>query len=164
MSPRTTSFAAALAATAALAACTRQIQTTTSAGEVSVAPAAPGQAVVTLAPQSGASVSGMATVVPGTVSDQTRIMINLNNAEANSVHPWHVHYGTCGNDQGIVGPPSAYPSLTAGLDGRAALTAVLPFSLPPSGQYMLNVHKSPAEMGTIVACGNLTTGTSATPR
>jgi hypothetical protein len=88
-------------------------------------------------------------------------MLNLSNAEANSVHPWHVHYGTCGNDQGIVGPPSAYPSLTAGLDGRAALTAVLPFMVTPGSTYMINVHKSPTEMGTIVACGNLNVGGSA---
>src|SRR5687767_14629124 len=34
-----------------------------------------------------------------------------------TVRPWHVHYGSCGNDQGIVGDPNAYPPLRPGADG-----------------------------------------------
>ncbi len=79
-----------------------------------------------------------------------------------TVRPWHVHYGSCGNDQGIVGDASAYSPLRPGPDGTATTTATISMPLDPARSYFVNIHKSPEETTTIVACGALTT-TMTTP-
>ena len=63
--------------------------------------------------------------------------------------------GLLPQDQGILGPPDAYPILKVGGDGKAEAEAKLEMPEPAQGQYFINVHASPANMGTIVACGNL---------
>lgn len=79
-----------------------------------------------------------------------------------TVRPWHVHFGTCGNDQGIVGDANAYSPLRPGADGTAMSSATLSVALDPARSYFVNIHKSPSELQTIVACGALTsTGTTA---
>ncbi|HEY9016074.1 MAG TPA: CHRD domain-containing protein, partial [Gemmatimonadales bacterium] len=80
--------------------------------------------------------------------------VSISNAVPNAVHPWHVHRGECGSDQGIAGPADAYPPLKVNNDGRAEGTAKLSTSLPRSGRYFVNVHASSKNMSTIVACGN----------
>lgn len=72
-----------------------------------------------------------------------------------TVRPWHVHRGSCGNDQGIVGDANAYPALRPGADGTAAASATIATPLDPAGSYFVNIHKSPQELETIVACGAL---------
>lgn len=104
----------------------------------------------------GPQVTGTATVMGNADSTQTRVEVTLNGATPAGSHPWHLHRGTCGNDQGIVGEASAYPALTVGSDGRATGNATLDVPMPRSGEYMINVHASASELGTIVACGNLT--------
>ena len=108
-----------------------------------------------LAPMSGTNVTGSATVTPGDNSNQTRVDLMVSGASAGGVHPWHVHRGQCGNDQGIVGPANAYPAVAIGADGTGRVLATIPARLESGGQYMVNVHQSPQEMGTIVSCGNL---------
>ena len=81
--------------------------------------------------------------------------VSISNAVPNAVHPWHVHRGECGSDQGIAGPADAYPPLKVNNDGRAEATAKLATSLPRSGRYFVNVHASSRNMSTSVACGNL---------
>ena len=81
--------------------------------------------------------------------------VSISNAVPNGVHPWHVHRGECGSDQGIVGPADTYQPLKVKDDGRAESTAKLASSLPRSGRYFINVHASSKNMSTIVACGNL---------
>lgn len=113
----------------------------------------------TLAPAAGspaAKVSGTATVMGNADSSQTRVEIALSGATPGAGFPWHLHRGTCGDDQGIVGEASAYAPLTVGINGRAAGSATLEIPMPRSGEYMINVHASPTDLGTIVACGNLT--------
>src|SRR5687767_9283845 len=81
-----------------------------------------------------------------------------------TVRPWHVHYGSCGNDQGIVGDAGAYTPLRPGSDGTATVSATLSMPLDPARSYFVNIHKSPTELQTIVACGALTTtATAGTP-
>ena len=41
----------------------------------------------------------------------------------------------------------------------AEVEAALPFPTPASGTYSVNVHASPTQMGTIVACADLRPGT-----
>src|SRR5688572_33008423 len=80
-----------------------------------------------------------------------------------TVRPWHVHFGSCGNDQGIVGDPSAYSPLRPGPDGTATVSATLSVPLDPARSYFVNIHKSPDETQTIGDCGALTTTTMPAP-
>ena len=81
--------------------------------------------------------------------------ISISNAVPKAVHPWHVHRGRCGADQGIFGPADAYKLLKVGSNGRASAKAELSVPTPKSGEYFVNIHASAKNMRTIVACGNL---------
>jgi len=81
--------------------------------------------------------------------------VTISNAAPGGKHPWHVHLGQCGNDQGILGQATAYEPLEVNGDGRAESEARLDLALPTSGQYFVNVHASADNLGTILACGNL---------
>jgi len=102
---------------------------------------------------------GSYTAVVGTASadvleGQTSTSIQISGATAGAVHPWHVHEGKCGSGA-IVGDPSAYTPLTVGTDGRATSTAKVAVALNEAKDYHVNVHLSPTEMSTIIACGDL---------
>jgi hypothetical protein len=86
---------------------------------------------------------------------QTQAHVSIDNAAPGGRHPWHVHRGQCGSDQGIFGPADAYPLLKVGGNGHAEGDAELPVPLPREGQYFVNVYASPSNMGTTVACGNM---------
>jgi hypothetical protein len=88
-------------------------------------------------------------------SDRTAAQVDISNAVPGGEFPWHVHRGQCGSDQGILGPPDAYPPLKVGGDGRASAIARLPIAFPKTGNFHVNVHASSKNMKTIVACGNL---------
>jgi hypothetical protein len=88
-------------------------------------------------------------------ADQTRAHVQISNAVPGGSHPWHVHRGSCGSDQGILGPTDAYNPLKVEGNGRAVSDAQLSIPLPKTGNYFLNVHASARNMKTIVACGNL---------
>ena len=40
--------------------------------------------------------------------NRTRAHVSVTNAVPGGEHPWHVHVGRCGQDQGIFGPADAY--------------------------------------------------------
>ncbi len=86
---------------------------------------------------------------------QTQAHVDVSNAVPGAKHPWHVHRGQCGSDQGIFGPADAYKPLKVESDGKASATAALSVPLPKTGDYFVNVHASASNMKTIVACGNL---------
>jgi hypothetical protein len=88
-------------------------------------------------------------------ADRTRAGVDVYNAVPGGVHPWHVHRGRCGADQGVMGPAEEYPLLKVGQNGRASAEAQLSVPSPRTGEYSVNVHASPKNMRTIVACGNL---------
>jgi hypothetical protein len=48
-----------------------------------------------------------------------------------------------------------YVPVHIGADGEGEVAETLPFALPASGQYMVNVHASATDLKTIVACGSL---------
>jgi hypothetical protein len=87
--------------------------------------------------------------------DRTQAHVAISNAVPGGQHPWHVHRGQCGSDQGILGPADAYPPLKVEGDGRASATATLSIPFPKTGEYFVNVHASARNLSTIVACGNL---------
>jgi hypothetical protein len=147
----------ALVASLALAACGGQSSSTNTGAEPVGFMGARWSA--TLAPAAGSpapEVSGTATVMGNADSTQTRVDVALSGATPGAGHPWHLHRGTCGNDEGIVGEASAYTPLTVGINGRATGSATLEIPMPRSGEFMVNIHASPDDLGTIVACGNLT--------
>jgi len=96
----------------------------------------------------------VATGITGTVAH-----VSLAGGTSGATHPWHIHRGTCGNDLGIVGAADAYPALRPGGDGRANASATVNVALVPGDSYFVNVHASPQNLGTIVACSNLRRGT-----
>lgn len=87
--------------------------------------------------------------------NRTRVYISVANAAPGGVHPWHVHHGHCDNSGGVVGPADAYGTLRIKDDGTASADVQIPMATPTSGDYDVNVHASPENMGTIIACGNL---------
>jgi Cu-Zn family superoxide dismutase len=76
--------------------------------------------------------------------------------EGGAVRPWHVHHGTCAQGGEVVGGGAHYPALNVASGGAAAASASVPTTLDPSAQYHVNIHRSPSEMGTVIACGELT--------
>lgn len=88
-------------------------------------------------------------------SGETQAHIEIANAAPGGTHPWHVHRGRCGADQGIFGPTDAYKPLKVDGSGRAESNATLSVPVPKSGDFYVNVHASVANMRTAVACGNL---------
>lgn len=85
----------------------------------------------------------------------TGITISVEGATADAHLPWHVHRGVCGDNGPIVGDATAYPALHAGADGKASANATIGVALDEKESYYVNVHNSPTDLGTIVACGKL---------
>lgn len=100
------------------------------------------------------SVSGSASAV--TEHSQTTVTITISGAPAGGIHPWHIHSGSCATDGPVVGPMDAYPNLQIDGTGSAGASATIDLALAPDAPYFVNVHNSPQDLATIVACGNLT--------
>ncbi len=112
---------------------------------------------IVIAPNAGSEIEGEAGVRE---LDETRtgVTIEIRGAASNAMLPWHVHEGVCGSVRPIVGDVSAYPPLSAGLDGTASAEVVIDVPLDPAADYHINVHESPSELDVIVACGDLGQG------
>src|SRR5688572_30132924 len=79
---------------------------------------------------------------------------NLTGDEPGEARPWHVHFGSCATGGGIVGTGD-YPLLMVDDDGNASATATIMFELDPSVAYHINYHLSADDLGTLIACGDL---------
>lgn len=114
-------------------------------------------ALVTPAALVGAvQMKGSATMQPsGNAGQSTIFALSIDNATPGGVHPWQVHRGQCGADDGILGAASAYGSIKVGDDGRGTSSASVPMPTPTSGNYFVTVQASAANPETVVACGNL---------
>jgi hypothetical protein len=97
-----------------------------------------------------------ATVGAQSVGVGTGVRISLRGATPNEHHPWHVHRGQCGDNGPIVGSANDYPALHVGTDGTASANATIGVALVEETPYYVNVHRSPTDLGTIIACGRLT--------
>ncbi|HEX8695522.1 MAG TPA: hypothetical protein VF746_24125 [Longimicrobium sp.] len=150
---------AAAAALLAVGACsqTPKVETDPGSGRVDVDVERPGQAErfnATLNAVGGSGVSGTASAMD--MSGATHATITIRGGTAGGVHPWHIHEGRCGDtNPPIVGTPSAYPPLSVGGGGNATAEAHVPVSLNEAKNYIVNVHASPTNLGTIIACGDL---------
>ena len=140
------------------AACARtvKVQTDPASGRADVDVQRPGAAEGwsgTLSAVGGSGVTGSARGTTG--HDMTHVTVMVQGAQAGARLPWHVHEGKCGDaSPPIVGPASAYPPLVVGADGRATGEAHLNMDLNEAKNYIVNVHASPTNLGTIVSCGD----------
>ena len=117
---------------------------------------APGaQWTATLVPTTVSALHGTLTFVQTDPQSQTRVIFALSDGTANSVLPWHVHYGVCGDDDLIVGTPRNYPPLVIDASGKLRAVALLPVELTTKATYVVHVHASPTEMKTVIACAVL---------
>ena len=136
---------------------TPKVETDPASGRVDVDMERPGQAETwhaTLAPVGGSGVSGTASARD--MDDATHARIDIRGGQSGGVHPWHIHQGQCGDANApVVGPASAYPPLTVGSGGTASAQAHVPVELNEATNYIVNVHASASDMGTIIACGDL---------
>jgi len=98
--------------------------------------------------------NGTASMAPAG-SQSTTVMLDLANATPGGHHPWALHRGQCGSDQGLIGSAGAYPVAEVGHDGHATSSATLPIEAPTSGSYFVTVAASSANEAVVVACGNL---------
>jgi len=99
--------------------------------------------------------SGSASMTPSSPSGNTTVSLNLANATPGGLHPWQLHRGQCGADDGIIGASGAYPVAHVGRDGHATSSASVPFVTPTEGSYFVMVRASAANDAVTVACGNL---------
>jgi hypothetical protein len=123
------------------------------AGDKDGISATTGDWAATLTPRNSSNVRGTAGVQSAVVA--AGVKISISGATPGASHPWHVHTGTCANSGGIVGSANSYPVLTVDTDGKASATATIGTSLSEGTAYSVNVHRSAADMGTIIACGEL---------
>jgi superoxide dismutase, Cu-Zn family len=142
----------------AVTACSRTVKVETDPGAAKAdvdiqKPGAPEGWSGTIAAVGGSGVSGTATGT--TANDASHITLNVTGGTAGATLPWHVHEGKCGDaSPPIAGDATAYPPLVIGADGRATATAHLTIKLNEAKNYIVNVHASPTNLGTIVACGD----------
>lgn len=113
------------------------------------------QWTATVVPTTMSAIHGTVTFVRTEPQTQTRVIFALADGVANSVLPWHVHYGVCGNDRLIVGSPSDYPPLVIDQSGQLRAVALLPVELTTKSTYVIHLHESPTEMQNVIACAVL---------
>ncbi len=99
-----------------------------------------------LAPQNGSGEAGTATLFDGAGG----LIVRLRLSNAGGDQPAHIHKGTCEKLGAVVYPlkpaHEGFSETTVPKATTADLTA---------GTYAINVHKSTADLGTYVSCGNL---------
>jgi len=100
-------------------------------------------------------INGSASMAPGTKSGNTTVVLDLANATPGGLHPWQLHRGQCGSDDGVFGAADLYHAAKVGRDGHATSSANVPILTPTTGSYFVIVRASAANDAVTVACGNL---------
>ena len=103
--------------------------------------------------------TGQISMSPGSNAGNTNVALLLANASPGGMHPWQLHRGQCGMDDGVFGTASDYKTLKIDENGRASGSATVPVVMPSDGRYFVSVSASEANAATIVACGNLASPT-----
>jgi hypothetical protein len=107
-----------------------------------------------LAAMNSSTVHGTATV--HSMNGTQTVQLQISGAAPGATYPWHIHTGSCADGMTpVVGDASLYTALGASGDGTASLMTTIPVTLNQNQGYHVNVHASPTDMGTIVACGDL---------
>ena len=100
-------------------------------------------------------VSGSALMAPGAKRGTTQVVLNLGNTAPGGLHPWAIHLGQCGADEGVFGALDNYQPLSVSSDGTGLSSANVGVETPTTGSYFVSVQASAANNGMTVACGNL---------
>ena len=79
------------------------------------------------------------------------VVVLLSGTPVDGVHPAHFHAGDCGSGGDIVVPLEN----VNGRSGLSVTTTDAPYDDVVNGNYYLNIHLSPDNIGTIVACGEV---------
>ena len=103
--------------------------------------------------------TGSISMTPGSNTGNTNVALVLANASPGGTHPWQLHRGQCGTDDGVFGTASDYKTLKIDENGRASGSATVPVVMPSDGRYFVSVSASESNASTIVACGNLASPT-----
>ncbi|MGE3269870.1 MAG: CHRD domain-containing protein [Chloroflexota bacterium] len=101
---------------------------------------------INLSPQNDSGVSGTAVLTPD--GSGTKVVLSLTNAPG--PHPAHIHAGSCPTVGAVVFPLTSVVNNTSETTVAASIADIL------KAPHAINVHKSPQEISTYVACGNLT--------
>jgi hypothetical protein len=99
--------------------------------------------------------NGSASMAPATRTGNTTVVLDIANATPGGLHPWQLHRGQCGADEGVFGNADLYQAAKVGSDGHAKSLANVPLSTPTRGSYFVIVRASAANNAMTVACGNL---------
>lgn len=101
----------------------------------------------------GSTVTGNAKGT--TADDMTHVTVVITGGTPGATYPWHIHDGKCGDaSPPVVGNMTDYPPLVVAANGTATATANLSTKLNEARNYIINVHASPTDLGTIIACGD----------
>lgn len=99
--------------------------------------------------------SGSASMAPGTKRGTTEVVIKLGNSSPGGLHPWSLHRGRCGADEGMLGTFDDYSPLKVRANGTADSHAVVKLDTPATGEFFVSVQASIMNRELIVGCGNL---------
>src|SRR5487761_1758698 len=67
--------------------------------------------------------NGSASMAPGVKRGTTEVVMTLGNTSPGGVHPWAIHQGQCGEDEGVFGALQDSPPLRVGADGTGTSRA-----------------------------------------
>jgi hypothetical protein len=104
--------------------------------------------------------SGSASMAPGTKRGTTEIVMKLGNSSPGGVHPWAIHRGQCGADEGVFGALENYSPLSVNSKGTGVSSAIVALNTPTAGNYFVSVQASTANRELTVGCGNLAAPTT----
>lgn len=109
----------------------------------------------TVAGTDGAKTTGSAMMMTGKAAGTTEVTVELKGETPSVTRPWHVHVGSCTKAGAPFGGARNYTPIAIDDKGNGKSVVTLPVALPDSGSYYVNIHESAANMGKIVACGDL---------
>jgi uncharacterized surface protein with fasciclin (FAS1) repeats len=89
-------------------------------------------------------------IVKGDTRNSTATVL-VQGTPAGGVHPMHFHAGNCDSNGDVVIPLTDLNGTT----GTSRTVVNVPYGTIVGGDHYLNVHLSSADMGTIVACGEV---------
>lgn len=118
------------------------------------------QASAVLTELNDSGISGTAQLIAH--GQQTEVIIRANGALGD--HPTHIHQGSCDN----LNPNPEYPLSnvelqTTDLTGSSDTTINVPLRELLASPHLILIHKSPTEIGSYAACGDIVAAPVATP-
>lgn len=86
---------------------------------------------------------------------RARLRFNVQTGGSSFTVQWGVVPGRCGSGALPVLPVENFPIMEVGSNGRAQLDEDIPFELPTSGEYHVNVYLGGTQLDNVITCANL---------